>query len=81
MLSYKVLTTEAHSANDWNLMLMTEFKDLATMEANEDKAEELTQKLIGDDAKQQKGYKERSEIREVMGSRLAREMVLEGKGK
>ena len=79
ILSYKVLTTEAHGTNDWNMLLMTEFKDLATMEASEDKTEALAQKLMGDDAKQMAGYKDRSEIRELMGSRLAREMVLEPK--
>lgn len=77
ILSYKVLTTEAHGGTDWNLLLMTEYKDLATMEANEAKADALAQKVIGDDQKQMQGYKERLEIREVMGSRLAREIVLE----
>lgn len=75
IISYKVLTTEAHGSNDWDLMLMTEYKDMATMEANEDKADALAQKNIGDDQKQMQGYKDRSEIREVMGGRLAREIV------
>jgi hypothetical protein len=51
ILSYRVLTTEAHAGTDWNLILMTEYKDLAALEANEDK--------------------------EVLGGRLAREIVLE----
>jgi hypothetical protein len=79
ILSYKVLVTEGHSPSDWDLLLMTEVKDLATMEANTDKADALTQKVIGDDQKQMQGYKDRSEIREVMGARLAREIVLEPK--
>jgi hypothetical protein len=76
-LSYKVLQTEAHSPQDWNLILMTEFKDLATLEANEKKADALAQRVIGNDDQQRQGYKQRSEIREVMGTRLAREVVLE----
>jgi len=79
IVSYKVLITEAHSPNDWNLILMTEVKDLATMEANFDKADAMFQKLVGDDQKQMQGYKDRLEIREVMGDRLAREIVLEPK--
>ncbi len=77
IVSYKVLTTEAHGANDFNIMLMTEYKNLATMEANENKADALSQKVIGDDQKQMQGYKERLEIREVLQDRLAREIVLE----
>jgi hypothetical protein len=77
ILSYKVLVTEAHGGTDWNLLLLTEYKDLATMEANEPKADALAQRVVGDDQKQMQGYKERLEIREVMGQRLAREIILE----
>jgi hypothetical protein len=79
ILSYKVIGAEGHTPADWNLMLMTEYKDLATMEANEDKGDALAQKMVGNDEKQMQGYKERLEIREVMGDRLAREIVLEPK--
>ena len=79
VLSYKVIQTEGHTTGDWNLMLMTEYKDLATMEANEGKADALAQRTIGNDEKQMQGYKDRSEIREVMGTRLAREIILEPK--
>ncbi|MBI4470960.1 MAG: hypothetical protein HY650_16725 [Acidobacteria bacterium] len=76
-LSYKVLSTESHSSGDWNLLLMTEYKDLATMESTEAKADALTQRVIGDDTKMRQGYKDRLEIREVLGVRLAREIILE----
>jgi len=81
IVSYKVLSVEGHTPNEWNLLLMTEFKNLATMEANEDKGDALAQKMIGNDEKQMQGYRERLEIREVMGDRLAREVVLEPKSK
>ena len=77
ILSYKVLQTEPHNPGDFTLMLMTEYKDLATMEASESKVDGIIQKVIGDDQKQVQGYKERAEIRDVLGSRLAREIVLE----
>lgn len=46
ILSYKVLRTEGHTADDWNMMLMVEYKD-------------------------------RLEIRQMTGTRVARELVLE----
>ncbi|MDQ5846591.1 MAG: hypothetical protein M3539_14970 [Acidobacteriota bacterium] len=76
-LSYKVLRTEGHNPGDFNLMLMTEYKDLATMEANVAKEDALVQRVIGNDEKQRQGYRERLEIREVLAERLAREIVLE----
>jgi hypothetical protein len=77
ILSYKVLTTESHGSTDWNIMLLTEYKDLATMEANEAKQDALYQRVIGNDDIQRQGYRERLEVREIIGDRLAREMVLE----
>jgi hypothetical protein len=78
-LNYKVMAVEGHTPGEFNLMLMTEYKDLATMEASEDKADALAQRVVGTDEKQMQGYKDRLEIREVMGTRLAREIVLEPK--
>ena len=77
ILSYKVITTEAHGSNDWNIMLMSEYKDLATLEANQTKADNLAQTVIGNDEKQMQGYRDRLQIREVLDTRLAREIILE----
>jgi hypothetical protein len=77
VLSYKVLATEAHGTADWNLLLMTEFRNMAALEANQQKMDDIGQKLFGSDENIRKGYQDRLEIREVMGERLAREIVLE----
>ena len=77
IISYKVLTTESHGSDDWNIMLMTEYKDMATMEANEAKADNLAQKVSGNDEKQMQGYRDRLQIREVLQNRMAREIILE----
>jgi hypothetical protein len=76
-VSYRVIATEPHNPGDWNLMLMTEYKDLASMEAAEPKIDALGQKLFGGDDKIRQGYRERLEVREVLGNRLGREIVLE----
>ena len=63
-------------------MLMTEYKDLATLEANEDKMEAVAmQALDMNDQKMLQGYQERSSWREIIGDRLAREIILEPKSK
>src|SRR6266851_1535771 len=46
ILSYRVMSVEGHTTGDWNLMLMTEYKNLATMEANEAKAEAIAQRVV-----------------------------------
>ena len=79
IMSYMVIGTEVHGTDDWDLMLMTEFKDLASMEANQDKADQVLQSLAGDDTKQSQATITRGEMRELMGDRLARQIVLEPK--
>ena len=79
ILSYKVIGVEAHTPAEWNLMLMTEYKSLAAMEASAEKADALGQKLFGSDQKMMQGYRDRLEIREVLGDRLGREIILEPK--
>jgi hypothetical protein len=80
ILNYMVIATEAHSPTDFDLMLMTEYKDLATMEANQDKAEAVsTQALNSNDQKMIAGYQERASWREIIGDRLARQIILEPK--
>jgi hypothetical protein len=81
IVSYKVMSVEGHTTGEFNLMLMTEYKNLATMEANEDKAEAVAQKVVGNDEVQMKGYNDRLAIREVIGDRLAREVILEPKSR
>lgn len=76
ILGYKVLETESHNAADFNMMLITEVKDLATLESNEQKADELTQQVIGSDDQQRQGYRTREALRDPLGTRIAREVVL-----
>ena len=81
ILDYKVIVTEPHGPQDFNVMLMTEFKDLATMEANAEKAEALGQQLFGGQPKVESGYQDRASYREVLADRLAREIILAPKAK
>jgi hypothetical protein len=80
ILNYMVITTEAHSPTDFDIMLMVQYKDLGTMEANQDKEEAVVnQALNSNDQKMIAGYQERASWREIIGDRLAREIILEPK--
>ena len=78
IVSYKVIASEPHNPGDFTLMLMTEYKDMASMEANSDKADQISQTLQ-DDKQSMEGYKQRADIRDVLGNRLSREIILEPK--
>ncbi len=75
MKSYKILRT-LDDDSSWNMLILREYKNLAAMEADEEKADELARQLTGDDQMQMKGYEDRSKIREVLGTKTARELIL-----
>ncbi len=80
ILDYKVITTEPHGPQDFNVILMTEFKNLAALEANSDKMDAMAQQLAGGQPKVESGYQDRANYRDVVGQRLGREIVLAPKG-
>jgi hypothetical protein len=57
-------------------MLLVETKNMAAFDGMEQKFEEISEKLIGGEEKQKEGAVYRNEIREILGSKVARELVL-----
>lgn len=74
ILSYKILAGSASNPNDWNLILMAEYKNLASMEGNEDKWDAIQAKLLPS-AELKKLVESRVAIRTIYGDKLMREVV------
>ena len=73
--SYKILRT-MDDGGAWNLLILREYSSLASIEANEEKADALAQQVEGTDQVQMQGYQDRSKYREVVGTKYAREVIL-----
>jgi hypothetical protein len=73
--SYKILRT-MDDGGAWNLLILREYTSLASIEANEEKADAVLQQTDGTDQAQMKGYEDRSKYREVVGTKYARELIL-----
>ena len=73
--SYKILRT-LDDGGAWNLLILREYASLASIEANEEKSDALTQQTEGTDQAQMQGYQDRSKYREVVGVKYAREVIL-----
>jgi hypothetical protein len=73
--SYKILRT-LDDDGGWNLLLLREYTDLASIEANQDKADALRVEVEGNDQAQMQGYQDRSKYRELIGTKYAREVIL-----
>ncbi len=73
--SYKILRT-MDDGGAWNMLILREYASLASLEANEEKADALAQQVEGTDQVQMQGYQDRSKYREVVGTKYARELIL-----
>jgi len=73
--SFKILRT-MDDGGAWNMLIMREYASLASIEANEEKSDAIAQQTEGTDQVQMQGYQDRSKFREVVGTKLTREIVL-----
>ena len=77
MKSYKILRSIDDDGNSWNMLLLREYDSLASMEANEEKADNLSRQVLGaDDTKQMQGYENRSKVRQILATKTMRELIL-----
>ena len=76
ILSYRVLGAPATNKDDWNLCLVVEYKNMAAMDGLETKYRALMEKQVGSIEKAEEQAGKREEIRDVLGEKLCRELIL-----
>jgi len=76
MKSYKILRSQDDDSG-WNMLILREYDSFASLEKNAEKADEVLRQATGiDDQKGMEGYTDRSKIRDVMGTKFMREVIL-----
>ena len=75
ILSYKIFEGNASNPDDWQIMLMVEYKNLASMDGNEDKWDAIQKKVVGNEEDQKKLREMRVNMRTMYGTKLMREVV------
>ena len=76
ILSYKILLGQAATPGDFDIINMVEYKNMAALDGLREKTEPIATKLIGTDDQQRQQAMERAEIREIIGSKVMREITL-----
>jgi hypothetical protein len=76
VLSYKVISAPAANRDDWDLLLMVEYKNMAALDGLRQKSEPIMAKLIGPQSERRTRAVQRNEIREIIGGKLGRELIL-----
>ena len=76
MKSYKILRSQDDDSG-WNMLILREYDSFASLEKNAEKADEALRQATGiDDQKGMQGYEDRAKIRDVMGTKFMRELIL-----
>ena len=76
IMDYKVLIGDASDRNDFNILLMVEFKNMAAFDGLREKTEPIMAKVMGgQDAQRQLAVK-RLDVREILGTKTMREVIL-----
>ena len=76
ILSERLLSGDATGREDFDLILMVEFKNWAAFDGLSDRFRALAQKTVGSEDKQMQMMTKRTEVREIVGTKTMQEIFL-----
>jgi hypothetical protein len=78
ILSYKVLLGDSANPQDFDIMILVEFKNMASFDGLREKQDAIDRMLLGTEAdkKNLQIMVDRTQIREIFGNKLMREITL-----
>jgi len=76
ILDYKIMIGETATPQDYDILIMVESKDMASLDNLRERTDPIANKIVGSADKQRATAVKRLEIREIMGTKLMREITL-----
>ena len=76
VLDYKVLLGDAATAQDFNILIKVESKNMAAQDNTREKFDPIARKVVGTTDQQEALQVKRLDIREIIGTKLMREITL-----
>jgi len=76
VLDYKILLGNPATPQDFNILIMVESKNMAAQDKTREKFDPIARKVVGTTDQQQAIQTKRLDIREIMGTKLMREITL-----
>ena len=76
ILDYKILVGDAANPHDFDILLMTESKNMAALDNVREKFDPIARKIEGTPDEQRATATKRLDIREIFGAKLMREITL-----
>ena len=76
VLDYKILLGNPATPQDFNILIMVESKNMAALDNGREKFDPIARKTVGTTDQQQAIQVKRLDIREILGTKLMREITL-----
>ena len=76
IMDYKILIGDAANAQDFDILLMVESKNMAVLDNSREKFDPISRKVEGSLDQQRATAVKRQDIREILGNKLMREVTL-----
>jgi len=76
ILSSHILSGDAMGRDDWDLMLMVEYKNWAALDGLSAKYDAMLSKVVGSEEKQVQVMTKRTEVREIIGEKTMQELLI-----
>lgn len=76
IIGYKVYGNEARDPHDADLILSVTYANMAAMDNLSERTDAITEKFEGNLDKQNQAFADRGSMREILGGRLIRELIL-----
>jgi hypothetical protein len=76
ILSYHLISAPSATLQDWDLLLLVEYKNYAALDGLREKLEPIAAQAIGGESERRTVAGQRNELREIVGSKLGRELIL-----
>ena len=76
VVDYKILLGNAATPQDFDILVMVESKNMAAQDNAREKFDPITRKVVGTTDQQQAIQVKRLDVREIMGTKLMREITL-----
>jgi len=76
IVDYKILLGNAATPQDFDIMVMVESKNMAALDNGREKFDPIARKIVGTTDQQQAIAVKRLDIREIIGTKLMREITL-----
>jgi hypothetical protein len=76
ILDYKILQGDAMGPNDYNIVIMVEYPNMAALDGLREKMDPLIEKVMGNEDQRRATAVKRLDIREILGTKTLREITL-----